>query len=92
MVGNFHNHKIYGTIESKVPSQLCSTVAKFCSEFVFSEPKIVFVGKKSHTFSFGWVVIWYYFPVICTTRSCAEDQILENKNLRRWVLYICTEG
>jgi len=22
MVGNFHNHKIYGTIESKVPSQL----------------------------------------------------------------------
>ena len=37
MVGNFHNHKIYGTIESKVPSQLCWLV---CVQGVIMAPHV----------------------------------------------------
>jgi len=64
MVGNFHNHKIYGTIESKVPSQLCQLgpysfcvssstqnfgwAATFKIQFVPSQPSIDFFWKSCH--------------------------------------------
>jgi len=51
MVGNFHNHKIYGTIESKVPSQLwekMEIVRSSFSHFLFfkAREEIFFFSKS----------------------------------------------
>ena len=51
MVTNFHNHKIYGTIESKVPSQLWFTspiyILMNISGLIFPETAVLLQAKKN---------------------------------------------